>query len=46
MSFDNFFRQLERSEIPKQRILIAVPVEKGSPEPITIVLNWTAEVKR
>ncbi len=29
-----------------QRILIAVPVEKSSPEPITVVLNWAADLKR
>lgn len=29
-----------------QRILIAVPVEESSPEPITVVLNWAADLKR
>jgi eukaryotic-like serine/threonine-protein kinase len=29
-----------------QRFLIGVPVEESSPEPITVVLNWTADLKR
>ena len=29
-----------------QRFLIPVLVEEGSPEPITVVLNWTADLKR
>jgi hypothetical protein len=29
-----------------QRFLILVPVEESSPELITVVLNWTADVKR
>jgi Tol biopolymer transport system component len=29
-----------------QRFLIPVLVEESSPEPITVVLNWTADVKR
>ena len=28
-----------------QQFLVAVPVE-SSPEPITVVLNWTADLKR
>jgi eukaryotic-like serine/threonine-protein kinase len=29
-----------------QRFLISVPIEESSPEPITVVLNWTADLKR
>jgi len=29
-----------------QRFLVAVPVEESSSEPITVVLNWTADLKR
>jgi hypothetical protein len=29
-----------------QRFLIGVSVEETSPEPITVVLNWTADLKR
>jgi hypothetical protein len=29
-----------------QRFLIPVLVDEGSPEPITVVLNWTADLKR
>jgi hypothetical protein len=29
-----------------QRFLIPVPVEETSPTPITVVLNWTADLKR
>jgi hypothetical protein len=29
-----------------QRFLIPVPVEEGSSAPITVVLNWTADLKR
>jgi hypothetical protein len=29
-----------------QRFLIPVPVEEGSSAPITVVLNWTIDVKR
>jgi Tol biopolymer transport system component len=29
-----------------QRFLVAVPVEESSTEPITVVLNWTADLKR
>jgi hypothetical protein len=29
-----------------QRFLIPVPIEEGSSAPITVVLNWTADLKR
>ena len=29
-----------------QRFLVGVPVENRSPDPITVVLNWTADLKR
>jgi hypothetical protein len=29
-----------------QRFLIPVQVEESLPEPITVVLNWTADLKR
>jgi hypothetical protein len=29
-----------------QRFLIPVLVEESSPEPITVILNWTADLKR
>jgi len=29
-----------------QRFLIPVPVEEGSSAPITVVLNWTTDLKR
>jgi hypothetical protein len=29
-----------------QRFLVDVPIEESSPEPIKVVMNWTADLKR
>ncbi len=29
-----------------QRVLVITPVEESSPSPLTVVLNWTAGLKR
>jgi hypothetical protein len=38
-------RNYDASRDGKQ-FLVAVSVEASSPEPITVVLNWTADLKR
>lgn len=29
-----------------QRFLVIIPIEESSPSPLTVVLNWTAGLKR
>jgi hypothetical protein len=40
------FRQQYDVSLDGQRFLINVPVAEGSSSPITLVLNWTAGLKK